>query len=148
MVLLAVARLRLLALGAGASALLLFTGCGGAARADSGAVVRVSERDFGITASPHEVSPGTVVIRVANHGPDRHELIVVRVRGKGGLPLRSDGMTINEEALQRAEVGVLEPGAPGSVRDLRVNLSAGRYVLFCNMSGHYMGGMHTMVVVR
>jgi uncharacterized cupredoxin-like copper-binding protein len=147
MVLLAIARRRLLALGAGASALLLITGCGGAARADSAAVVRVSERDFGITASPREVSPGAVVVRVVNHGPDRHELIVVRVRGKR-LPLRSDGMTINEEALQRAEVGVLEPGAPGSVRDLHVNLSAGRYVLFCNMSGHYMGGMHTMLVVR
>jgi uncharacterized cupredoxin-like copper-binding protein len=93
------------------------------------------------------VSPGAVVVRVTNHGPDRHELIVVRVRGNG-LPLRADGMTINEEALQRAEVGVLEPGAPGSVRELHVNLSAGRYVLFCNMSGHYMGGMHTMLVVR
>jgi uncharacterized cupredoxin-like copper-binding protein len=145
--LLTVARRTFLPLAGGAAALVLMTACGGAARAESATVVQVSERDFGITASPHEVSPGAVVVRVRNHGPDRHELIAVRVTSNR-LPLRADGMTIDEEALQRAEVGVLEPGAPGTVRELRVNLSAGRYVLFCNMSGHYMGGMHTMLVVR
>ncbi len=44
--------------------------------------------------------------------------------------------------------GVLEPGQPGSVRELNVHLRPGRYVLFCNMSGHYLGGMHTTLVVR
>jgi uncharacterized cupredoxin-like copper-binding protein len=138
---------KLLGLAAGASALLIVSGCGGAARAESAAVVRISERDFGVVASPHEVSAGAVVLRVLNHGPDRHELIAVRLRG-GGLPLRGDGMTINEEALDKATVGVLEPGAPGSTRELRVTLQPGRYMLFCNMSGHYMGGMHTVLVVR
>jgi uncharacterized cupredoxin-like copper-binding protein len=86
------------------------------------------------------------VLRVRNHGPDRHELIAVRLEG-GGLPLRRDGMTIDEDALQKATVGVLEPGASGSVRELHVSLRPGRYMLFCNMSGHYMGGMHTVLVV-
>jgi uncharacterized cupredoxin-like copper-binding protein len=27
-------------------------------------------------------------------------------------------------------------------------LAPGRYVLFCNMSGHYLGGMHRLLVVR
>jgi uncharacterized cupredoxin-like copper-binding protein len=128
-------------------ALLLVTACGGAARAESAPVIRVSERDFGITASPREMSPGDVVVRVVNHGPDRHELIFVKVKDKR-LPLRADGMTINEEALEKATLGVLEPGAAGSVRELHVKLTTGRYMLFCNMSGHYMGGMHTMLVVK
>ena len=41
----------------------------------------------------------------------------------------------------------LEPGQPGSVRELALHLRPGRYVLLCNMSGHYLGGMHTELVV-
>jgi uncharacterized cupredoxin-like copper-binding protein len=31
---------------------------------------------------------------------------------------------------------------------MRVHLTPGRYVLYCNMSGHFLGGMHTLLVVR
>ena len=63
------------------------------------------------------------------------------------LPRRADGITIDEDALEAANVGALEPGAPGSVRELRLHLSPGRYEMFCNMAGHYFGGMHTELVV-
>ena len=56
-------------------------------------------------------------------------------------------MTVNEEALEKVEAGALEPGASGSVRELHLHLKPGRYELFCNMSGHFLGGMHTDVVV-
>jgi uncharacterized cupredoxin-like copper-binding protein len=42
----------------------------------------------------------------------------------------------------------LEAGKPGSLRTLSVRLGPGRYVLFCNMSGHYLGGMDHDLVVR
>ena len=38
-------------------------------------------------------------------------------------------------------------GAPGSVRGLTLRLRPGRYEIFCNMAGHYMGGMHAVVLV-
>ena len=63
------------------------------------------------------------------------------------LPLRADGLTVNEEAIQTREAGTLEPGHAGAVRDLQLHLAPGRYVLFCNMEGHYMGGMHAELVV-
>ena len=70
------------------------------------------------------------------------------VRSSGGpLPLRSDGFTINEELLDRATVLTEEPQAPGTVHDLRLHLKPGRYELFCNMAGHYLGGMHAELVV-
>jgi uncharacterized cupredoxin-like copper-binding protein len=106
----------------------------------------VTERDFRITA-PKQVSSGEVRLWVHNMGPDAHELIVVRTRGSS-LPLRRDGVTVNEEALDRATAGALEPGSPGALRELRVHLAPGRYVLFCNMSGHFLGGMHADLVVR
>ena len=112
----------------------------------TGRVVDVSERDFSINVSTQHLAPGRVTFRVTNHGPDDHELIVIRERGTQ-LPLRTDGITVNEEQLTPETVGALEPGAPGAVRNLTVRLKKGRYVLLCNMSGHFMGGMHAVVVV-
>ncbi len=106
----------------------------------------VHERDFHITA-PSVLSSGTVTLRVHNEGPDQHELIIVPGT-VAALPLRPDGMTVNEEALEASEPGSLEPGEPGSTRDLTVQLKPGHYVFFCNMEGHYMAGMHAEVEVR
>ena len=108
--------------------------------------VQVKERDFRITVQA-EVPSGDVVLSVRNDGPDNHELIVVPAFASG-LPLRRDGLTVDEESFQPGPVGVLEPGAPGSVRRLHVHLAPGRYVLFCNMAGHYLGGMHEILVAR
>jgi uncharacterized cupredoxin-like copper-binding protein len=99
----------------------------------------VVEEDFHITA-PDVVRAGRVRLRVTNSGPDDHELIVVR-RRDGELPMRRDGLTVDEDAIRRQVAGALEAGEPGRVRTLRVKLEPGRYELFCNMSGHYLGGM-------
>ncbi len=134
---------------AGAAVVLLVSaGCSGsqAGTPSGGRLLRVTERDFRITA-PKQVSSGEVRLSVRNKGPDAHELIIVRARGQQ-LPLRRDGVTVNEEALDRATAGVLEPSSPGGLRELRVHLAPGRYVLFCNMSGHYLGGMRAELVVR
>lgn len=124
-------------------------GCGPGAsnRQVSGQVINVTERDFSITTAPRTVSAGTVLVRVHNDGPDAHELIVVRAP-RGRLPLRSDGLTVDEEALARSTVGSLVPGGSGASRRLEVRLTRGRYLLFCNMAGHFMGGMHAELVVR
>jgi uncharacterized cupredoxin-like copper-binding protein len=125
----------------------LVAGCGATQLATPGRVVDVTERDFAIKVSPRTLQAGNVVIRATNRGPDQHELIVARVRDPK-LPLRSDGLTVSEEKLEKSTVGVLEPGQPNSVRELRVQLKPGHYVLFCNMSGHFMGGMRADLVVR
>ena len=127
----------------------LAAGCGSAQRETTSGTVGVTEKDFKISA-PSRLASGEVALSVQNHGPDKHELIVARVgsAGAASLPLRADGVTLDEEALQKAEVGELEPGAPGSVRTLRLKLAPGHYVFFCNMAGHFLGGMHADVVVK
>ena len=109
--------------------------------------IRVTERDFRISA-PRQVSSGNLLVSVANKGPDDHELIVVRAENAAHLPLRSDGLTVDEAKLRPVTEPGLEPGGPDSLRELRLELPRGRYVLFCNMSGHFMAGMHTTLVVR
>jgi uncharacterized cupredoxin-like copper-binding protein len=138
----------LLALAA-VGAVLLARGGSQPARAGvaaAGASIRVTERDFRISA-PKSVATGDLSLTVANKGPDDHELIVVRTT-KGRLPLRSDGLTVDEAKLKPVTQPGLEPGAPDSVRTLRLHLPPGRYVFFCNMAGHYMAGMHATLVVR
>ena len=130
------------------AAALALTACGAKLPfAASGRIVDVTERDFSIKVSSSRLAPGTVVFRVVNRGPDAHELIIIR-DPHPELPLRSDGITVSEERLEHQTVGVLEPGDPGSVREVRVKLQKGRYVLICNMSGHFMGGMHAVVNVE
>jgi uncharacterized cupredoxin-like copper-binding protein len=106
--------------------------------------VRVVERDFHIKA-PKRVSAGKLDLSIRNAGPADHELIVVRPRGHR-LPLRKDGFTVDEDAVEKDTVGALEP-APTGVHRLRVRLEPGRYELLCNMSGHYMGGMRARLLV-
>ncbi len=125
----------------------LLSGCGEtASQAAPITHVAVSERDFSIDA-PRHVGAGPVDFAVHNMGPDAHELIVVKGTRRS-LPFRSDGLTIDEDAVAKSEAGALEPGDPGARRNLDVDLKPGRYVLFCNMYGHFQGGMHTELVVR
>jgi hypothetical protein len=144
------------ALGSGAAtvslaitavALLVGPGCAPARQGPPSAItpLKVIESDFHISA-PKRASAGTRLLQVKNQGPDSHELIVVRT--SGSLPIRSDGMTVDEEALQSSIAGLLEPGEVGSDRRLQLHLTPGRYELFCNMAGHYMAGMHSEMVVR
>ncbi len=118
---------------------------GGAAPA-GGQVLQVKVKDFAIKA-PEQLAPGAIVLHVRNAGPDNHELLLVRADGHT-LPLRPDNLTIDEDAVKPRTVGTLEDDHPGTLRTWRLHLNRGRYILFCNMSGHYLGGMHTLLVVR
>ena len=107
--------------------------------------VQVSERDFHIAVTPNHVPAGDVLVVVRNHGPDTHELIIVDSRSR--LPLRLDGLTVDERAVSAVTVASLDGGGPGGVRQVRLHLAPGRYELFCNMAGHFMAGMNAELVV-
>lgn len=107
---------------------------------------RVTERDFRVSA-PRTLHAGVVKLSIANHGPDTHELIVVR-SSAADLPLRHDGLTVDEDRLDPETAASIDGKPPGHTTHLTVRLRPGRYVFFCNMEGHYMGGMHAQVVVH
>jgi uncharacterized cupredoxin-like copper-binding protein len=108
----------------------------------------VTEHDFQINVQPARVRAGDLRLIVHNKGPDTHELLVVReLNFHAQLPIRADGFTVDEEALEKVMVGSVDGAAPGSVRRFSLHLRPGKYVLFCNMAGHYMGGMQAELVV-
>jgi uncharacterized cupredoxin-like copper-binding protein len=115
------------------------SGCGSGSGASqpAGPRAQINERDFKISA-PRTLPPGKVVFSVDHTGPDDHELIVVRA--SASLPREADGLILDEDAFEKQTVGVLEPGI--GRRQLDVTLRPGRYEMFCNMQGHYLGGMH------
>jgi uncharacterized cupredoxin-like copper-binding protein len=128
--------------------MLLLPGAGcaghGSDRRETGAL-RVAERDFRISA-PKRAPAGDVQISVHNKGPDDHEFILVRSDG-ARLPLRDDGVTVDEDRIEKSTLAAVEPAEPGSVNVLHVHLAPGRYELICNMAGHYKGGMDARLVV-
>ena len=135
-------RLTLFVLAVSLATACSFSGTGSRAREQ---VVHVKESDFRIQIRPKQVRAGNVRLVVENDGPVTHELMVAR-GGTSHLPLRSDGLTVDEDAVPSA--GEVEGAHPGRVHELRLHLSPGRYQLFCNMAGHYLAGMHAELVVK
>ena len=92
---------------------------------------------------------GLVRFRLGNNGPSTHEFVVVRTdRASDKLPLQRDGLTVDEEGPGVEHVDEAEGLDIADHRTLTLSLAPGHYVLFCNMEGHYLGGMHAAFAVR
>ena len=128
-----------------AIAALVLSACSSHSASPKGAVVRVTVKDFRIKLSRTRVRAGEVRFVVKNRGPDTHEVLIART--SAALPLRADNITVDEDALEPVTVDEVEAEPPGAERVLEVNLRPGRYELFCNMAGHYLGGMRVRLVV-
>ena len=104
--------------------------------------------DFRITPSLSAVRPGPVMLLVHDKGPSTHELVIVRTDlPSDGLPIRPDGLLVNEDSPLLTSVDEVKEINVGQRAHLVLNLSPGRYVLFCNLEGHYLGGMHALLQV-
>ena len=126
--------------------LTLFWACSPATTSPSGHVVDLTLQDFHIIAPTSHTPSGDVVFRVRNDAPVTHEFVVVRSGLPADrLPIGSDGLSVDEEALD--VVDEISDLPAGSVRSLALDLAPGRYVFFCNLEGHYLGGMHGTVEV-
>ncbi|HEU4899241.1 MAG TPA: sulfocyanin-like copper-binding protein [Actinomycetota bacterium] len=115
----------------------------------SGTPVDVVLDDFHVRHDASVVPAGTVSFRIRNEGPTTHELIVVRTNhASEKLPLQRDGLTVDEEG---PGIDLLDEAEGLDIDDretLVLDLAAGNYVLYCNLEGHYLGGMHEALTVR
>jgi hypothetical protein len=130
-----------------AATIVALSACSGSS-APSGPSINVTIRDFHIAASSQAVQPGTLVLRVYDKGPSTHELVIVRTDLPADqLPLRPDGLLVDEESPRLQPVDELSELDVGDRARLVLKLTPGRYVLFCNLEGHYLGGMHSLLQV-
>jgi uncharacterized cupredoxin-like copper-binding protein len=114
-----------------------------------GTPVNVRLEDFEVRRDAAVVPAGTVSFRIRNQGPTTHEIIFVRTDlAPGKLPLQSDGLTVDEE---EDGIDFLDEVQGLDIDDrqtLDLNLTPGQYVLYCNLEGHYLGGMYAALTVR
>ena len=99
-------------------------------------------KEFSMSAAPAQVPAGKTTFVVANRGSSARDGGRL-LRGGRGLPpsARRHGDEVGTEG----EVPDVEPGAGGK---LTVTLPPGKYVLLCNLPGHFAGGMYTNFVVK
>ena len=103
---------------------------------------------MGITATPRTVSAGEVTFAVTNASKTMvHEMVLAPVKDeKTPLPYDTASQKVDEDAAGHlGEVAELEPGQNGA---LTMTLKPGRYMLYCNIAGHYALGMWTLITVK
>lgn len=118
---------------------------GGGVEAANALDVAVSLVDFGVEPAQTAIAAGAVRFAVQNDGAAPHELVVIRTDAAAdALPLA--GPMVDEAAVDvRGRTDLLTPDASGAVT---VDLEAGRYVLICNVPGHYPLGMRAAITVE
>lgn len=103
----------------------------------------MSKATMGIKASPAVAKAGVVTFHVTNSSTDTiHEMIVMYLADPTKpLPyVAADSRVDEDKAGDKGEVSELDPGASGA---LTVVLKPGKYLLICNVAGHYAAGMWT-----
>ena len=90
---------------------------------------------------PATVASGQVTLTARNGGTVEHELVVF----KGIQPLTLKNFKGVESGRALGEIPETAPGKTGSVT---LTLKAGKYLLACNIVGHYQLGMHRTLTVK
>jgi uncharacterized cupredoxin-like copper-binding protein len=110
-----------------------------------------------LTASPDAVPAGDVTFVVKNTGTIEHEAVVLKTDvafdklpitygGDPPAPVKTGGNKVSEDT-NIGETG--DPNLqPGDTRVFTINnMSAGNYVIVCNLAGHYGKGMRAAFMV-
>ena len=106
-------------------------------------------KDFEVQRDAAVVPAGTVSFRILNQGPTTHEFIFVRTDlAPDKLTLQRDGLTVDEEADGIELVDEAEGLDIDDRQTLVLDLTPGEYVMYCNLEGHYLGGMYAALTVR
>lgn len=128
---------------------LVAAGCGG-----GGEDVSVTLQEFAVGTDPASVSAGSVTFNIENKGPDdAHEFVVIRTDlDPTALPTEKNG-SVSETGEGMEVVDEVEEIPVGDTPTLTVDLTAGSYVLICNIydkaekESHYQEGMRTAFTV-
>ena len=134
---------------------LIVAACGGSASpgattGGAASTVDITLQEWAVVAASASVAAGDVTFKVTNTGPeDIHEFVILRTDlDPGALPTDETG-TVTEDAEGIEVVDEIEDIPVGQTQELTTSLTAGAYVLFCNIyseaenEAHYRLGMRT-----
>ncbi len=115
-------------------------------------VVKVTEREYGLTLDRGAVPPGDVTFTVTNAGLVPHGLIIFKTElPADGLPVvTQDNTTVIDES--SPELERLQPEVDtllgGGTRSITVRLTPGQYAVVCNDPDHYRNGMYAALSAK
>jgi uncharacterized cupredoxin-like copper-binding protein len=122
----------------------VLSGALSASAAGSATMVTVKLKEFALTPSPKTAPAGKVTFVVKNIGKVQHEMVVMKTNlPPGKLPLNAKG-----RVPEKGVVGEVGDVRPGQTKRATIALKPGRYVLLCNLAGHYKAGQYSGFVVR
>lgn len=125
------------------AALTLAIVVGNAGAAASATTNKVTLKEFKVLPKPKSGKAGKVTFVVKNAGAVAHELVVLRTNiAPRKLPVK------NGQAVEKGKVGEVSNLRPGKTAKLTKTLKKGKYVLLCNVPGHYQAGQVTGFIVK
>jgi uncharacterized cupredoxin-like copper-binding protein len=122
-------------------------GVGSGAPTAAATTIAATEKDFAITLDQSSAPAGSVTFHVTNDGPATHQFLVFKTNdAPTALPTDSDG---NADATAKGldSVGEIESINAGTSQDVTVDMKPGKYVVICNLPGHYKLGMSAGLTV-
>jgi uncharacterized cupredoxin-like copper-binding protein len=111
--------------------------------AAASASVTITMSDYAFAPKDAVANAGRVTISAPNAGQRPHELVLLRTKADPAhLPKR------NGEVDESKSVGEIADVAAGKTKNHTFHLTPGRYVMVCNLPGHYASGMYGTLTVR
>jgi len=122
---------------------------GAGAGAGAGASLTIKMGDFYFAPKNATAQAGKTTIEAPNEGSVEHELVLFKSNmNPAKLPTDANG-DVDEEKLDEVaeEAGEVPDVEAGDSKSGEFNLKPGKYVMFCNLPGHYAQGMYGTLTV-
>lgn len=125
------------------------TGAAGGAGGGTGATLEIKMGEFYFSPKDATAKAGPTTIEAPNKGSVEHELVVFKTNmNPANLPTEANG-EVNEEKMDKVaeNAGEIPDVEAGETKSEDFKLTPGKYVMFCNLPGHYAGGMYGTLTV-
>ena len=106
--------------------------------------------EFFFKPSDATATAGATTIEAPNEGSVEHELVVFKTNmDPAKLPTEANG-EVNEEKMDKIaeSAGEIPDVEAGDTKSAQFKLTPGKYVMFCNLPGHYAAGMYGTLTVE
>lgn len=114
-----------------------------AAAKSAGSAITIKTTEFAFSPMAAKAKAGAVKLTLVNAGKVEHEVVVLKTDQAAGA-LKVSGGRVSEAD----SVGEVSETAPGATKSATLRLKPGRYVVVCNIPGHYQGGMRGTLTVQ
>jgi uncharacterized cupredoxin-like copper-binding protein len=125
------------------------TEAGAAGGGAKGSTLEIKMGEFYFDPKNATAKAGPTTIEAPNEGKSEHELVLFKSNmNPAKLPTEANGEVSEEKMDEVAEEGgEIADVEAGETKSEDFDLTPGKYVMFCNLPGHYAAGMYGTLTV-